>query len=601
MRTGFSFFILMVAVSLTGVAAQETYYFSPGTDSPKKELVVPLSISDSRYIKAWKFVVIDDSNKVVLTKGEELPPIVERPENWKEILGAFFKPKKSVKVLPYVTWDGKNNSGALCRDGVYFFYFTASDDNDNYGESARYRVILDTTRPKVTITPPGQLIFGDTQRPSLNIREAGSREDLWTAEIKNEAGKIVRKFTWRDMEPQSFAWDGKDDKGMSLPDGLYNYSVSAVDAAGNKSLPAELANIRLESITPEAEAGRAVAEFAPNGKTREQQFTIRASLTKGIESWNFSVVGTDGKVVREWARTGDSLPSRLDWNGRDANGTIAEGSFHGILTIKYTKGNVIKSETPSFLCTGHGPDVKVRTTPALFSPDGDGENDALTLHLTAQTVLPITTWTLNIDDPNGKPFKTWSGKSEVPATLTWNGKGDNGDLVESAMDYPFTFDVVDSQEQAASTNGRISVDVLVLREGDRYILRVPAIIFRANNADFAGKSEDRRRGLDQSVIDNNTRVLKRIAEILQKFNSYRVRIEGHANTETGTEKEEVEQLVPLSKARAEFVKKWLVDNGGVSAARLTTEGVGGRRPVMQNRRDKESWWKNRRVEFILQR
>lgn len=37
---------------------------------------------------------------------------------------------------------------------------------------------------------------------------------------------------------------------------------------------------------------------------------------------------------------------------------------------------------------------------------------------------------------------------------------------------------------------------------------------------------------------------------------------------------------------------------GVSEARLSTTGAGGRKPVAQ-RDDTDNWWKNRRVEFIL--
>ena len=84
-------------------------------------------------------------------------------------------------------------------------------------------------------------------------------------------------------------------------------------------------------------------------------------------------------------------------------------------------------------------------------------------------------------------------------------------------------------------------------------IQVPSIIFRSDNADFKGKDEV-DNGLEQSVIDNNIRVIKRIAEILNKFPDYTVRIEGHANNISNTEAEETSTangnipLVPLSEA-----------------------------------------------------
>jgi len=136
-------------------------------------------------------------------------------------------------------------------------------------------------------------------------------------------------------------------------------------------------------------------------------------------------------------------------------------------------------------------------------------------------------------------------------------------------------------------------------------IQVPSIIFRSDSADFVGKDVDSKKGLDQATIDNNIKVIQRIAQILNKFPDYRVRIEGHANNITGTEAEETSTangnipLVPLSKARADLVRDMLIESG-VDGNRLSTVGMGGRQPVV-SRSDKPNWWKNRRVEFILEK
>ena len=103
--------------------------------------------------------------------------------------------------------------------------------------------------------------------------------------------------------------------------------------------------------------------------------------------------------------------------------------------------------------------------------------------------------------------------------------------------------------------------------------------------------------MPEETVKKNNQVLKRVAEILNKFKDYRVTIEGHANNTTGTQREEDNVLLPLSQKRAEAVKKILKDYG-VNDSRLSTVGVGGTKPVV-SRSDKDNWWKNRRVEFIL--
>ena len=130
---------------------------------------------------------------------------------------------------------------------------------------------------------------------------------------------------------------------------------------------------------------------------------------------------------------------------------------------------------------------------------------------------------------------------------------------------------------------------LVIRDGDKLKIAVPSIIFRKNAADFDG--------LEQNVVDRNVKVLTRIAEILNKFPEYKVQVEGHANNTSGTEREEKEDLIPLSGARADAVRKFLIGKG-VARGRLSSVGIGGTKPIAA-RSDRDNWWKNRRVEFIL--
>ena len=113
--------------------------------------------------------------------------------------------------------------------------------------------------------------------------------------------------------------------------------------------------------------------------------------------------------------------------------------------------------------------------------------------------------------------------------------------------------------------------------------------------------------LDADKVNNNIKVLNRIAEILKKFKAYKVTIVGHANKITDNPNEETvdnpqewgRASMPLSKERADAIKAYLT-NRGVSAGALSTDGMGGTKPVV-NPKDKDNNWKNRRVEFILQK
>jgi Outer membrane protein and related peptidoglycan-associated (lipo)proteins len=139
--------------------------------------------------------------------------------------------------------------------------------------------------------------------------------------------------------------------------------------------------------------------------------------------------------------------------------------------------------------------------------------------------------------------------------------------------------------------------VLVIRDGDRLKIKVPSIVFRANYPDFIGLSAE--------IVARNEKVIARIAQILNKFPDYRIRIEGHANnvgkmlgySQAKIQSEETKELIPLSTGRAELVRTMLIQNS-VDARRLNVEGLGSSEPVVSFT-DVENRWKNRRVEFVL--
>jgi outer membrane protein OmpA-like peptidoglycan-associated protein len=193
-------------------------------------------------------------------------------------------------------------------------------------------------------------------------------------------------------------------------------------------------------------------------------------------------------------------------------------------------------------------------------------------------------------------FRRYSGTGKPAREIIWDGLSPGGELVQSAEDYPVRLAVSDSLGNTANVRSVIPVDVLVIREGDKLKIRISSITFEANTANYLNVEPDK--------VEKNLKTLKRLAEIFEKYKSYDVRIEGHAVNlswadPVAAEREEKEDLAPLSLARAEAVKAALVDLG-MDPRRITTAGLGGRFPIVPHG-DLENRWKNRRVEFVLVR
>jgi outer membrane protein OmpA-like peptidoglycan-associated protein len=137
--------------------------------------------------------------------------------------------------------------------------------------------------------------------------------------------------------------------------------------------------------------------------------------------------------------------------------------------------------------------------------------------------------------------------------------------------------------------GEIPIDVLVIRDGDRLKMRISNITFAPNSPAFFAA--------DEAVLERNFEIVNRIAEILGRYRSYQFRIEGHAVNISGTQREQQEELIPLSRARAETVLQALVERG-LDQRRFTAVGIGGADPIVPHT-DLENRWRNRRVEFVL--
>lgn len=551
--------------------------FSPNGDGVKDTITFTPIIKATTAVASYTLTISDGNKNIVKTyKGTNKVP-------------ASFSWNGIADPLPETT------TGERVQDGFYSASLEVTLVNQQSSISTAPEFEIDTKYPEIEVQTP-YTVFSpneDGNKDTLIIQQNSSNEGQWNASIKDSKNTIVKTFTWNGLA-ENFEWDGCDESGNLLADGTYSYFVFAEDKAGNKT-EKTIKNIVLDARKPKAYITAELSAFSPNGDTIKdiQKFSIVTNIPEGLASWSVSIKPEGSQdTIKSWnSSQSETLPSIINWDGKDSNNKIAHGSYYAELAISYTKGDEIKVSTPSFIVNAVAPALNVRLAPKYFSPDNDGIDDELFISLTASSISAFEDWSFEISEPNDAKRIFWKtgGKGKIAERIIWDGRSTKGELVQSATDYPFTFTVTDNVGMTSVVKGYIPVDVLIIKDGDKLKIAVPSIIFRENEADFIG--------LDADVIDKNTQVLRRIAEILNKFKDYKIQVEGHANNVTGTQKEEDTELIPLSQKRANAVKDFLVQNG-VDAARLSTIGMGGTKPVAL-RDDRENWWKNRRVEFIL--
>lgn len=236
-----------------------------------------------------------------------------------------------------------------------------------------------------------------------------------------------------------------------------------------------------------------------------------------------------------------------------------------------------------------------------FTPDGDGQNDTVEFRQSIKFLEEKPAgWSLSIFDPQGNLFRSMKGEGDVPALIEWDGIGDKGDVVLSKNTYTARLSVRLSDrdrrrlgrqavERSVEINSGMLLQVIV--PGKEWKMVVNSINFVPNGA----LSPDK---LTREQMDWNNDTLD---EIVRQINEHPgasvVVVEGYANNVSGTERENREELIPLSQMRADAIIEELVRRG-VRRDLLQASGRGGADPIAAHS-DRANWYKNRRVEFKI--
>lgn len=519
--------------------------------------------------------------------------------------GSVVDSTDSTRTTSLIVWRGRNSENRVVSDGVYSLQARFTDVAGNTTEIPDEKFIVDVTPPTVTFEIDKDYFSpdGDGLKDSLTAHFTATEPVRGLLELSDSAGRTVGTLGGFGRAYQlidgnlSYTWGGITGTGLYLTDDVYTVVSTYEDHAGNRvelddrSFTVDTRRARLAATAPKG--------FSPNTDGRNDTLTVSvdANFYDTVERWKLEFIDGSGKVLREVEGT-ETLPKEFTWDGamQFAESTIKapEGLYHARISATYRKGDSVEARTDPFFVDVTPPAVNLQATADPFATTDGTISGDLYITLQIDDAHDVADWSMDILTSDNEIVRSFTGEGDLEDQIVWRADQPVSNIPVTEL-MRVVVGVVDSVGNFTTFEEQVPVDILVVNRDGKLYLMVPNVIFGAYQHDLES------RGAEQ--FQKNLESIQRVVEIYNKYPDHTLLLEGHAlniyRGDAERESAEEEVLVPLTERRAEMVGSALVEFG-LSEELISAEWFGGTRPMVDVH-DRETRWKNRRVEFIMER
>ena len=213
-----------------------------------------------RHPDRVKVTIVDSSGRTIATRGSD------------RLLGAH--------TPQHFVWDGRTDSGALVRDGVYYAWVQLANARHTF--KFANKITVDTQPPEVrSASGLKPVLFAGPGR-SVAIRYALGKNEkahalVYLGNRKVTLGRLTRPSA-------KIKWNGRL-QYRQLPAGRYVLSIGARDLAGNETPAGEREHVtvvlRYIDVTPGRVTVRSGRPFTVHVETASKRYTWRLGHRHG--------------------------------------------------------------------------------------------------------------------------------------------------------------------------------------------------------------------------------------------------------------------------------------------------------------------------------